>query len=75
MDTNKNYLDGNLTQIYNKMEKNKMPEIEHDWDKIPKYKHKYELYDKFVMLMILGILAFCSVSLFIAVINNPRFCM
>lgn len=52
-----------------------MPEIDHDWDKIQKYKPKYELYDKFVMLMILGILAFCSVSLFVAVINNPRFCI
>jgi hypothetical protein len=52
-----------------------MPEIEHDWDKIPKYKHKYELLDKIVLGFILVTLGFCSAALLIAVINNPRFCM
>jgi len=52
-----------------------MPEIDHDWDKIQKYKPKYELYDKFVMGIILISLGFCSAALLLAVINNPRFCM
>lgn len=52
-----------------------MTEIEHDWDKIPKYKHKYGLYDKVVMAIILISLGFCSAALFIAVLSNPKFCM
>jgi len=52
-----------------------MPEIDHDWDKIPKYKHKYELYDKIIVFFILLTLGFCSAALLLAVINNPRFCM
>ena len=52
-----------------------MPEIDHDWDKFPKYKHKYELYDKIVMTFILITLASCSLALLLAVFNNPTFCM
>lgn len=52
-----------------------MTEINHDWDKIPKYKNKYGLYDKIVMTIILISLGFCSAALLVAVLNNPKFCM
>lgn len=52
-----------------------MPEIDHDWDKIQKCRPKYDFFDKIVMGIVLITLGFCSASLLLAVINNPRFCM
>ena len=49
-----------------------MPEIDHDWDKIETYKHKYTLFDRIVLTFILITMAICT-TLMLLSLFNPRY--
>ena len=51
---------------------NMMPEIDHDWDKIETYKHKYTLFDRIVLTFILVTIAICT-TLMLLSLFNPRY--
>lgn len=51
-----------------------MPEVDHDWDKlIPKYKHKYEWFDRLVLVFIFVILTLCTAMMFLGLFKPDYF--